>query len=341
MASVRGTAFLQYGELLGQHGVSLRAHLAPFKVDMDVVGNFDRQLPYQSLAQIFEGSARALGLPHLGLELGERQGLALIGPLQHLARTAPTVGEALVAVLRYMRLYSPSIHYRLERRPGQALLYFDNALPSSQELPQIVEKSVLQGRLLISEVLGRPFQPRTVLLRHGQLGDLSTYERYYGCPVLFHQEHNILVLPPEILQRPSAQHDATLHAILRFYLEAQGDIEGDLRAEVEQRIQALLPNHRCNLEHVAGSLGLHPRTLQRRLAVDGIDFEDHVDRIRRNQAEKMLRYSGLGVGQIARQLGYLRTTSFCRAHQRWFGMTPLEHRRKLCPELPIVSGDDD
>lgn len=327
MDSIRGTAFLKFGELVTEHGASVRDFLAPHRIGLDVVGSFDKQLPYKSLVQIFEGSARALDLPHFGLELATRQGFALAGPLQHLAHSAPTVGDALVAVIRYMSIYSPSILYRLERRPGQALLYFDNALPSNIQTPQIVEKSVLHGKLLVSEVSGTPWTPKAVMFRHQAVGEMETYREYFGCPVLFGQDHNALVMPAEVLQRACLHHDAILHSIVRFYLETYSDVNDDLREKVARKIRILLPNHRCSLEQVAHALGLHPRTLQRRLADDGIDFEEHLDRIRRRQAEQMLRRTNLGVAQIASELGYRRTTSFCRAHQRWFDMTPLEHRR--------------
>jgi len=341
MDSIRGTAFLKFGELLAERGASVRDFLAPHRIGLDVIGNFDKQLSYKSLAQIFEGSAHALGLPQFGLELAKRQGSTLMGPLQHLAHSAPTVGEALVAVIRYMRLYSPSIYYRLERRPGQALLHFDNPLPSNSQVPQIIEKSVLQAAVLVSELLGKPFIPRAVTFRHEPQGDLTGYQRYFGCPVLFGQDSNALALPGATLQEACVHHDATLHAIVRFYLETHSEGKDGLRGEMERKIQALLPSQRCNLEQVAQALGLHPRTLQRRLADDGVDFEGHLDRIRRNQAEKMLRHTTLGVAQIASELGYRRTTSFCRAHQRWFDMTPLEHRRLHGdPGISLVASAD-
>ncbi|AGI24295.1 AraC family transcriptional regulator [Pseudomonas sp. ATCC 13867] len=327
MDSIRGTAFLQFGELLSEQGATLREHLAPHHVDLDVVGNFEKKFSYKSLAQIFEGSARAVHMPELGLELAARQGSSLLGPLQHLARSAPTVGDGLVAVLRYMHLYSPSIHYRLERRPGNVLLYFDNSLPCPEAIPQIVEKSVLQGKLLVSELMGAAFRPRSVLLRHQPQADIALYRRYFGCPVLFGQEHNALALSPISLQHPCIQHDPVLHSIVRFYLEAQSSSDDDLRSKVERHIQMLLPKCRCSLQQVAHNLGLNTRTLQRRLANDGIDFEGHVEQIRRQQAEHLLCRTTLTVGQIARELGYNRTASFCRAHLRWFGMPPLEHRR--------------
>ncbi|MCP1625357.1 AraC family transcriptional regulator [Pseudomonas nitroreducens] len=329
MDTVRGTAFLQFGDLLAERGASLRAHLAPHRIDLNVVGDYEKKFSYRSLVQIFEDSARALHMPEFGLELASRQKSSLLGPLQHLAQTAPTAGEGLAAVVRYMRVYSPSILFRLERRGGSALLCFDNALPCIEEIPQIVEKSLLHGQLMIAELLGTPFRPTTVLLRHQPQAGLAVYQRYFGCPVLFGQEHNALVIAQSDLQRPCARHDATLHSIVKFYLEAHSGSDDKLGAQVERHIQALLPRQRCSLEQVAQLLDLHPRTLQRRLASDGIDFEEHVDQIRRRRAEQLLGQSDLAIAQIAQELGYRRTTSFCRAHHRWFGMAPIEHRRAL------------
>jgi AraC-like DNA-binding protein len=331
MDSIRGTAFLQFGELLAQRGASLHDQLAPHRVSLDVVGDYEKTLSYKSLVQIFEGSASALQMPELGLELATRQGSTLLGPLQHLARTAATVGDALVAVLRYMGQYSPSIRYRLTQRPGRAVLCFDNALPCSTEIPQIVEKSVLHGQLMIAELLGSPFSSQAVLFRHQPLGDLTTYQRYFNCPVLFGQDHNALVLCPDDLRRPCSQADATLHEIVRFYLDAHCTPNDNLYLQVQRHILALLPRNRCSLEEVARLVDIHPRTLQRRLAASGMDFEDRVDQIRRQQAAQLLRDTHLTVAQIAVELGYRRTTSFCRAHHRWFGVTPIEYRLQAQP----------
>ncbi|MDN6858874.1 AraC family transcriptional regulator ligand-binding domain-containing protein [Pseudomonas sp. CAN2814] len=329
MDSVRGTALLQFGELLAERGASLRSQLSPHHIDLNVVGNYERKFSYRSLVQIFEGSAHALGMPELGLELASRQQSSLLGPLQHLAQTAATAGEGLAAVVRYMRVYSPSILFHLERRNDSTLLCFDNALPCIEDIPQIVEKSLLHGRLLIAELLGAPVQLASVLLRHQPQAELAVYRRYFGCPVLFGQEHNALAIHQRDLQRPCVRHDPVLHGIVRFYLEAHTGTDEKLGFEVERHIHALLPKQRCSLEQVAQLLDLHPRTLQRRLASDGLDFEEHVDRIRRQRAEQLLGQSDLPINQIALELGYRRTTSFCRAHHRWFGIAPIEHRRAL------------
>ncbi|HKS11940.1 MAG TPA: AraC family transcriptional regulator ligand-binding domain-containing protein [Pseudomonas sp.] len=293
-----------------------------------VLGSPGKQLPYLGLVQVFEGSAHALSLPRFGLELAVRQGSTLAGPLQHLARSAPTVGHALIAVIRYQRHYRPAIPLRLEHRAGQALLYFDDGMSACGQTPQLVENSVMGAKLLIGELRGAPLRAKAVTFRHPALGDAFGYLRYFDCPVLFRQTHNCLVLSADVLREGSVSQDATLHAIVRYYLEHQAVPSNSLRGQVERTIQMLLPSQRCTLDQVSLALDLNPRTLQRRLASDGIEFETYLDGLRRRQAQQMLRTTPLSVGQVSSELGYRRTPSFCRAHLRWFDMTPLEHRRQ-------------
>ncbi|WP_235979009.1 AraC family transcriptional regulator [Zestomonas carbonaria] len=316
--------------MVARHGSSVRDYLAPHNISPDVVGDYEKKLSYKSLAQIFQGASHAMGMPHFGMELATRQGLKLLGPLHYLAQSAATVGDGMEAVLRYMRFYSPSILYNLERRSASqsALLCFENNLPSSLETPQIIEKSVLQGCLLVSELLGSACSPKVVLLRHGPQSDMAQYARYFACPVLFNRDVNAVVLNLKDLEQACVHHDPMLHSITRFYLDAHCAPDSGLHAEVNRQIRILLPKQRCNLEQVALALDMNARTLQRRLDSAGLDFEHQLDLLRRQLAEQLLCGSSLNVTQIASELGYRGITSFCRAHKRWFGMAPLEHRKR-------------
>lgn len=282
---------------------------------------------YKELVSALALQSREWVLPGYGLEQSRHPGALFKGALRCLATSAPTVGHALVAIMRYIYSCSPTVHYRLENRPGQSVLLLYNLMHQEIDNPIIIERAMFAATLLIAEVRGSAFRPKAVTLRHSPLGEAVGYQNYFKCPVLFEQEHDSLVFSPEVLLEPSVGQDDELHAMLRFFLEAQSDHSDDLHAQVKRKIQMLLPLHRATLELVAESLHLHPRTLQRHLAQDGVDFEAFLDGIRRQQAEHMLRKTSLSIGQVSNELGYKRPTSFCRAHQRWFDMTPLAHRK--------------
>jgi AraC-like DNA-binding protein len=331
MDSVRGTALLDYSDVVRQQGACAQDYLSHCQVPGDVVGQYGRTLGYRNLAQLLHRTAHDIDMPHLGMELAARQGSRLMGPLRNLAHTANTVGEGIAAVLGYLHLHSPAIHFSLstgvDGAPGR--LVFENNLAASLALPQLVEKSLLHGCLLLREMTDGACQPKAVLLRHGALSQAAVYRRYFGCAVQFGQADNALLLDAADLRRPCRQADPDLHAIIRYYLDHHATAASSwcLRAQMLQQMHALLPRHRCSLEQVAPALGMSVRTLQRRLKEAGMDFEDELDRMRRDLAGQLLLQSRLSVAQVAQELGYRCAASFSRAHQRWFGMSPLMHRR--------------
>ena len=79
--------------------------------------------------------------------------------------------------------------------------------------------------------------------------------------------------------------------------------------------------------HVAKAdrLGLHPRTLSRRLGQRGTSFRRLVDDERLARARRLLE-TGSTVEQVAHRLGYSDGTAFARAFKRWTGSTPAAYR---------------
>jgi AraC-like DNA-binding protein len=88
------------------------------------------------------------------------------------------------------------------------------------------------------------------------------------------------------------------------------------------------------LPYAAGTLGLSPRTLQRRLAGMGETWESLVDVWRRQTAEAMLADPACRVGTVARRLGYGDPAHFARAFRRWTGTTPTAWRRERVAHRP-------
>ena len=303
---------------------------SPSQRILGITGKNDERNGYASkLVQFLKRDVQALGLPYLNCDLSTIHGAPLAGPLRFLATSAPTVGHALVAIIRYMRHYDPLVYFRLDHRAGIAVLQFESSEVTKPLNPHTLEKWVVAAWLLISELRGAKLKPHSLSFRHHPLGDAGKYSSYFGCSVFFEQSINCLIMASDVLEEISVKRDAELHEMVRYFLELRAFPTGGLKAQVEEYIRILLPTQRCTLEQVALALHLNPRTLQRRLANEAIDFEECLDRIRRCQAEQMLQKTTLSVGQISTELGYRRATSFCRAHLRWFEMTPLEHRRRF------------
>jgi AraC-like DNA-binding protein len=120
---------------------------------------------------------------------------------------------------------------------------------------------------------------------------------------------------------PETQRIATKY-LEATYLPASAPLS-DRVAELTRR---LLPTGQCSAEAIADELAMHPRTLQRRLADEGVRCADIIDRERRAQAARYLAEPGLDLSQIAGLLGYAEQSALNRSCRRWFGKTPRQCR---------------
>jgi AraC-like DNA-binding protein len=78
----------------------------------------------------------------------------------------------------------------------------------------------------------------------------------------------------------------------------------------------------AGMAELAGQLGLHPRTLRRRLQREGTAFETIKDEVRHTAARELLRLGDLSIADISATLDYASPSAFVHAFRRWSGTSP-------------------
>ena len=76
-------------------------------------------------------------------------------------------------------------------------------------------------------------------------------------------------------------------------------------------------------------LGLHPRTLERRLSRWGASFESLLDEFRRIRSLQLIQQGTHSLTDIAFLVGYSDSAHFTRAFRRWTGSPPRDYVRGL------------
>jgi AraC-like DNA-binding protein len=138
--------------------------------------------------------------------------------------------------------------------------------------------------------------------------------------------------PPSFLDTPIQTGDSGLQAILSCYAEDSLAGHKDMTSlgmRTRRLIAASLANGSGTIRHVAENLAMTPRTLQRKLADEGIRFNDLLDDTRRDLAVQYLNDPHLGLTEIAFLVGYSDLTAFHRAFRRWFDQTPYAFRDQV------------
>jgi AraC-like DNA-binding protein len=84
----------------------------------------------------------------------------------------------------------------------------------------------------------------------------------------------------------------------------------------------------ADLATLARRFGSSPRTLQRRLGEEGTSFQEVLDQVRSEAAERYLADSSLSCAEVGYLLGFSEPAAFHRAFKRWRGVTPKEYRSR-------------
>jgi AraC-like DNA-binding protein len=289
------------------------------------------RVPQAANNAVFAELAARAGDADFGLHFAERLDLDSLDVVGHLAAHSATLGEALARVCAYSRLLHDSGRVDLERRAGRAILY-PGCRGLTHEYPRhVAEFATLAALVLARRVTGQPLVPHAVTFKHAAPPRLVEHRRLFGVLPRFAAAETTLVFDEAALALRIAGAQPGLASYLDAFARdalARLPDDGSLTAAVEravtQRLSAGLPD----LAAVAAQLGLSARTLQRRLADEGVRFHALLDRARRGLAERYLADPRLSLAEVGFLVGFADPSNFHRAFRRWTGVTPSAFRTR-------------
>jgi AraC-like DNA-binding protein len=295
--------------------VLVRAGLAGDALD-DPAG----RIAYVNLLPLLHEAIRATGLPHFGLLVGCAWSISQAGLPGEILRHSPTVGDGLAEFIVRHYLNDTAALPFLQTHGEMADLGYALFLPVPDSPAPYYDAVLAAGVNLMRELCGSAWAPSAVLLAHAAPADVEAYRRHFRAPVRFHSEINAIRFPAHYLARPIAGADA--QRLRRARAAANAAAQPSFTANVYRALRTLLVHGKYGGGDVAQALGMHRRTLIRRLGTDQTSFQRILDDVRNAVARELLRDTRVPLRDIAACLGYASVPPFIRAFQRWNGSTP-------------------
>ena len=309
-------------DLQGLPAPDIRARLARWAPD-DVV-----PVPVWS-ALLAEAIALRPGMVAPELAIGAQVQPRHVGVLGYLVLASENLGEAMYAYQRYERLFYGVALAEVELLGEQAELRWgrDTAMLGQQGDGVAIAALIT----FLRRQLDDPPPPSSVSFVHAVSPQVAAaYEAFFECPVVFQASHIAVRFPLSYLQMPMPMRDPGLRELLDrqagALLAAMPDSSAFDRA-VQQVLVRMLAEGEVSLERVAKAVHLSGRTLQRRLAQQGLGWQQLLDRTREQLARQYLADRSLALSDIALLLGFSEQSAFNRAFRRWCGETPARWRR--------------
>lgn len=316
--------------LVASRGGDLDALVTRFGLPPDARTAPEVVLPLREFRAFLDAAEVAAGDPFLGLTIAATLPRGTYGVLEFASRTAPTVREAMARVVRYMGLLNEIVGVSLREEGGEGVVeQFVDGEPAC--LGRHANEFFLAFMLASSRAMaGADIRASRVYFAHPAPKDTAPLAQLFGTRSLaFDQGRNGMALPSSTLDLPLVTSDPPLHSLLdQQAAAALGERAPTSRfvGTVERHVKAQLSGKEPSIADVASALRMSARTLQRRLAAEGVRWNDLVDNARRELALRYVEAGDRAVGEIAYLLGYAELSPFIRAFKRWTGTTPTAMR---------------
>lgn len=277
--------------------------------------------------------------PRLGLHVIQGAPPGFLGPYELLCTSANTYREAVSLGGRYAGLLQDRASLRLDEEGAKAsLVTVFSEDPSSYAFEYYLGALWMMaiactGRIPRAESVSFPFPaPKT-------REELAELVRFFGTSALeFNASEGALSLGSEALAWGLPGAAPRLNRLLREHADlllARSTEPSSFLLRVRRQLLSTLENGTATLACISERLALDPRTLQRRLAVEGVSFGELLEELRREIAPMYLEDPTMSLAEISFRLGYGSPQSFHRAFRAWFGQAPGRWRRERLAETPV------
>lgn len=292
----------------------------------------DERISYLQFAALCGTAVALTGNAALGLDVGAHIRLANMGLLGLTLMNCPTLGAAMLAMVRHNRLLAPAHELRFEvvdQATGRLTLH--EAIP------------LAPFDVFVTEMVLSALREQTAVLRRGKhtfakrvrlhYPKPSHFERYleHGDIFDFEQSTSSIDFDLSMLSEPIAFADpATAKVAERTLLMEYSDPATPTRGLVEE-VRSILETSAGTMpefSEVSRVMRMSQRALRRSLAQMGTSYREIAEQVRKAQAVEWTRTTSLTQSEIAVRLGFSDVHSFRRAFKRWTGKTPGEYRAR-------------
>lgn len=300
--------------------------IAPAVLSDDLV-----RVPTGSVARIWELLAWAVPKAGAGLRIAEEEQLGALGVWDYLTVNSATVGDVLRNGLRHrVVVAAPDTSTAVTVNDDESITVSWRGAIEWTDAAAINHEFVL-GRLLhmARHAAAAPLTPLRVSFGHAAPPHHRRLTQAWNTTELeFDSPDCAITLSAADAALATPGADLRLGELLRGSVAV---IVANAPSNVLpwlDRFRTMLADD-WSLDTTAAKLAMSPRTLQRRLAEHGTSWREEVDRVRYEQALRLLRRNELTVHSVATRVGFTDARALRKAFRRWGGAAPATMRAAL------------
>src|SRR3990167_725824 len=269
--------------------------------------------------------------PGFGWRLGQSVKPTTYGVNGILLLACPTLGEALQQVLRFESLVHDLGRSSFTQQGDTVEYAWRNDCAGHPAADALAEAGFAGIQTCAQWLGGRPITDFDLEFAHCQEpATAQSIAQASGARVRWGGMAHRAIFPAVLLDLPIPQANKALLPLLQRHadelLQARHPKQSGTVAQVRQSISGRLGQGAVKLADVAADLRLSTRTLQRRLAEEGVAYQALLDATRHELACHYLASSALPIAEVGYLLGYQDAPAFHHAFKQWQGQGPGQYR---------------
>jgi len=318
-------------ETLQAAGLDTHALFKEAGLELAALSDADARFPTEGISLLWQLAVTRSGNPAIGLTNSSVVKPGSFDVVAYAMMSSANLLGTLERAVRYVDILSDAATLTIaDDREGHRLIL--ELIGGKQSVPrQRFEFDLMTILSFCRWVTNRDLRPVAFELRFPPPADPQPYQDAFKCPLRFNAPVNALLFArtDTTLPLPTAHPElAEVHERI-----ASEHLQRLDPAQTCHRVRAVIIRHLTEGEprrpKIATILGMSERTLQRRLAAEGISFQRLLDDTRRELAQHYLGQRNLSLADIAYLLGFTDQSSFFRAARRWFGTSPRDYRIRI------------
>jgi len=321
MSATDVRAFLNAFGRLGYEADALLASAGLGESDFD---GADARIPCEALGAMVSRAQQLRFTPNIALAAAQVTPLGAYPLLDYLVATSESVGSGIQQLARYFRLVGNPVVIDIdETRDPIGVDLGTSAAPFG------IEYSAALIVLHLRAETDGAFRATAVAFQHTP-DDLLAFEHALGCAIRSGSPANELTVTREAWALPLRRRDAVLRRLLEAHAEhilAHLPARTGLAADVQRVLASRIGEGDMSMDACARLVAMSGRTLQRRLAAEGMTYHELLDEARKGAAARLLDERRFAISEVAYLVGYAEPAPFTRAFKRWYGVTPEVFRR--------------
>jgi AraC-like DNA-binding protein len=325
---IRVNTVLPFVDFLNRIGTPTESLLKEIKLPTFGLDDAETLIPRHQVFEFLERAACQEAIDNLGLLVGQQTSVGNLGAFGRILCQSLTLYDALSTLVRIYPIFNSGERYWLVQQGEQICLsqqYFD-LLDTNPHHAALYSLMLMVD--LIQMATGKRWHPQEVYLQSCRTSSLAEIELLSEAQIHGGVSFTGITFPRSLLSLP-LQPRLNLSERQRqqnYSLLESSAPELDFVSSLKQAIATLLRDGYPDIYLASQITGTSPRTLQRRLAEEGLTYFRLVEQVRFDTAIGLLQDPSFKLLNIAIELGYSDAAHFTRAFKRWTGTSPSEFR---------------